>query len=152
MNFLCRYDYGIKFLCGVLLFIPSVQVKDRIPILDSNMPISTSSSVLENAGQHIQILDAVQDSYGGVTVKIDKPMDSKVFASVLRTSLSYWRQQVIGLIILNQYKENLSFFFFFTACDSNILQGKRGVWIKLPIQLANLVEPTVKVSKHNLSY
>lgn len=27
-----------------------------------------------------------------------------------------------------------------------VLQGKRGVWIKVPIELVNLVEPAVKVS------
>ncbi|KAJ0112242.1 hypothetical protein Patl1_01825 [Pistacia atlantica] len=75
------------------------------------MSNSTSSSSLEKQ----LVLDADEDSYGGVTVNMEKPMDSKVFTSVLRTSLSYWRQQ-----------------------------GKRGVWIKLPIHLANLVEPTVQ--------
>lgn len=37
------------------------------------------------------------------------------------------------------------FQFFSTALTFIILQGKKGVWIKMPIQLANLVEPAVKV-------
>ncbi|KAJ0044837.1 hypothetical protein Pint_06181 [Pistacia integerrima] len=55
------------------------------------MSNSTSSSSLEKQ----LVLDADEDSYGGVTVNMEKPMDSKVFTSMLRTSLSYWRQQVL---------------------------------------------------------
>lgn len=33
-----------------------------------------------------------------------------------------------------------------------LVQGKRGVWIKLPIELVSLVEPAVKVSYENFSY
>lgn len=44
-----------------------------------------------------------------------EPMDSDLFASVLRASTSEWRQQ-----------------------------GKKGIWIKLPIKLVNLVEAAVK--------
>ncbi|KAJ6673957.1 NUDIX HYDROLASE RELATED [Salix viminalis] len=42
-------------------------------------------------------------------------MDCNVYVHLLRASTTQWRKQ-----------------------------GKKGVWIKLPIQLANLVEPTVK--------
>ncbi|KAK0590335.1 hypothetical protein LWI29_025523 [Acer saccharum] len=65
--------------------------------------------------QNIELLSSVEDLHGGVTVEIKELMDSKLFASMLGTSLSHWRQQ-----------------------------GKRGVWIKLPIEFSNLVEPTVK--------
>ncbi|XP_065017466.1 nudix hydrolase 2-like isoform X3 [Musa acuminata AAA Group] len=43
------------------------------------------------------------------------PMDSRTFAFSLRASLEIWRQQ-----------------------------GKKGVWVKLPIELSNLVQPTVE--------
>ncbi|KAK1567747.1 hypothetical protein Q3G72_016145 [Acer saccharum] len=69
----------------------------------------------ETEVQNIEFLSSVEDLHGGVTVEIKEPMDSKLFASMLGTSLSHWRQQ-----------------------------GKRGVWIKLPIEFSNLVEPTVK--------
>ncbi|KAF8080526.1 hypothetical protein N665_0936s0005 [Sinapis alba] len=54
------------------------------------------------------------DNYDGVTVTMEEPMDAEVFTARLRASLSHWRQE-----------------------------GKRGIWIKLPLALANLVEPTV---------
>ncbi|XP_054817307.1 nudix hydrolase 2-like [Prosopis cineraria] len=44
-----------------------------------------------------------------------KPLDSEVFSSMLDASISYWRQQ-----------------------------GKKGVWIKLPLELSNLVEAATK--------
>ncbi|KAI9394328.1 hypothetical protein POPTR_005G077500v4 [Populus trichocarpa] len=65
--------------------------------------------------QQIGLLNAVNDKYGGVVVDMKEPMDFHIYVPLLRASISQWRQQ-----------------------------GKKGVWIKLPIQQANLVEPTVK--------
>src|SRR5574337_931128 len=46
---------------------------------------------------------------------MDKPMNAEVFVPILRASIAHWKQQ-----------------------------GKKGVWFKLPIGLANLVEAVVK--------
>ncbi|KAJ6705816.1 NUDIX HYDROLASE 7 [Salix purpurea] len=69
----------------------------------------------EKTFQQIGLLNAVEDSYGGVKVDVEEPMDCNAYVHLLRASTTQWRKQ-----------------------------GKKGVWIKLPIQLANLVEPTVK--------
>ncbi|KAJ9687041.1 hypothetical protein PVL29_015767 [Vitis rotundifolia] len=69
----------------------------------------------ENNVQQIELLTGTEDSYGGVRVEIKNRMDSDVFGDVLRASISQWRQK-----------------------------GTKGVWIKLPIQHANLVEAAVK--------
>ncbi|KAK4846802.1 hypothetical protein QYF36_022085 [Acer negundo] len=69
----------------------------------------------ENEVENIELLSSIENAHGGVTVEMKEPMDSKLFASKLGTSLSYWIQQ-----------------------------KKRGVWIKLPIEFSNLVEPAVK--------
>ncbi|CAA0837195.1 Nudix hydrolase 2 [Striga hermonthica] len=62
------------------------------------------------------VLEAVNDDHGGVIVEMTNgPLDAASYVPLLRTSLSHWRRQ-----------------------------GKRGIWIKLPIELANLIEPTVK--------
>ncbi|CAL5405320.1 unnamed protein product [Camellia sinensis] len=71
--------------------------------------------VAENGVQQVELLAAVNDDHGGVIVEMKEPMDSEVFLSRLRASISKWK-----------------------------LQGKKGVWIKLPIGLVNLVEPAVK--------
>ncbi|KAJ8540386.1 hypothetical protein K7X08_030305 [Anisodus acutangulus] len=66
-----------------------------------------------------RILAAKEDDHGGVIVEMtNEPLDPSVFGSLLRASLSHWRQQ-----------------------------GKKGVWIKLPIELVTLVEPAVKVRR-----
>jgi 8-oxo-dGTP pyrophosphatase MutT (NUDIX family) len=62
-----------------------------------------------------ELLQAVNDAHGGVIVDVKEPLSPAVFHSKLKASLSRWKQQ-----------------------------GKKGVWIKLPIQLANLVESAVK--------
>ncbi|OMO64693.1 hypothetical protein COLO4_31937 [Corchorus olitorius] len=85
----------------------------------SASPNSTPVNVIaENEEQFrdFKLLNAVNDRYGGVIIEITEPMDSALFASLLRASIAQWRHQ-----------------------------GKKGVWIKLPIQHANLVEAAVKV-------
>ncbi|GAA0167106.1 nucleotide phosphatase [Lithospermum erythrorhizon] len=81
---------------------------------------------MENSKVHAQVLlgteyneqlvlDGKDDLYGGLMVEINQPMDSNQFANRLTSSIIKWRQQ-----------------------------GKKGIWIKLTIQYANLVESAVK--------
>jgi hypothetical protein len=44
--------------------------------------------------QQAEQLNPVNDSYGGVIVNVEQPMDSKVYSTLLRASMSQWRQQV----------------------------------------------------------
>ncbi|XP_039005759.1 nudix hydrolase 10-like [Hibiscus syriacus] len=76
--------------------------------------MSTSASALAIEKQ-VELLTGVEDNYEGIILEMEKYMDSDAFLSLLRASLSQWKQQ-----------------------------GKRAVWIKLPIEFVNLVEPTVK--------
>lgn len=69
----------------------------------------------ETRAKEIELLDGCEDAYGGVNVDMKEPMEPEVFAHMLRASLSQWRRQ-----------------------------GMEGVWIKLPIQLSNLIDATVK--------
>ncbi|KAG4143018.1 hypothetical protein ERO13_D06G163300v2 [Gossypium hirsutum] len=75
----------------------------------------TSTPMNVNENEEQGLLDAINDRYGGLIVEVTQPMDSALFASVLSASMAQWRQQ-----------------------------GKRGVWIKLPIQHVNLVEAAVQ--------
>lgn len=77
--------------------------------------ISSSSSVEDISSQQINILKAADDLYGGVRVEMKEPIDYNDFDTLLRTSISHWREQ-----------------------------GKKGIWLKLPLELANLVEAAVK--------
>ncbi|XP_055824908.1 nudix hydrolase 2-like isoform X2 [Solanum dulcamara] len=71
--------------------------------------------LVQNAVKKVQLLPAVNDEHGGVIIELEKPMDPNVFHNMLRSSLRQWK-----------------------------LQGKKGVWITLPIELVNLVETAVK--------
>ncbi|XP_056685782.1 nudix hydrolase 2 [Spinacia oleracea] len=73
------------------------------------------SGLMRVQGRQLQLLSATEDEHRGLHVDMQDPMDSHLFASSLRSSLSYWTQL-----------------------------GKRAVWIKLPIQHNNLIEAAVK--------
>lgn len=74
-----------------------------------------SSLVMADKAEEVEHLTAVNDNHGGVIIELKAPMDPRAFTRSLRASISNWRQQ-----------------------------GIRGVWIKLPIELANLVQPAVE--------
>ncbi|KAL4562522.1 hypothetical protein LXL04_034729 [Taraxacum kok-saghyz] len=62
------------------------------------------------------ILAGEDDEHGGVIVEMStEPIDPVMFTCLLKSSMMHWKQQ-----------------------------GKRGIWIKLPIELVNLIEPVVK--------
>lgn len=73
-----------------------------------------TDQVCENGIEHAELLPEIDDDHGGVIVDMKEAMDSEVFVTSLRASISKWRQQ-----------------------------GKKGIWIKLPIGLVNLVEPAI---------
>ncbi|KAJ6304571.1 hypothetical protein OIU77_018264 [Salix suchowensis] len=71
--------------------------------------------LVENEVQQVKLLDSVNDDHGGVIVELSEAMDLKVFALMLKASIALWRSQ-----------------------------GKRGVWIKIPIELIYLAAAAVK--------
>ncbi|KAL4566916.1 hypothetical protein LXL04_031042 [Taraxacum kok-saghyz] len=76
---------------------------------------SVDQTSIKNGTENVQQLSATNDDFGGVMVVMDEHMDSDVFRTLLQTSMSQWK-----------------------------LQGKKGVWIKLPIKNSNLVDAAVK--------
>ncbi|KAI4338451.1 hypothetical protein MLD38_023509 [Melastoma candidum] len=63
-----------------------------------------------------RVLDSYDDEYGGVVVNPDRlPAEPDAFVPLLRDSLSHWK-----------------------------IQGKKGVWLKLPLELSELVPIAVK--------
>ncbi|KAG2613005.1 nudix hydrolase 2-like [Panicum virgatum] len=79
---------------------------------------STSSTVaaeLAVAERNVEQLPFVNDKHGGVIIEMVTPMDPGVFSASLKAALAKWREQ-----------------------------GIRGVWIKLPITLSNLITPAVE--------
>ncbi|OAO92980.1 NUDT2 [Arabidopsis thaliana] len=80
-----------------------------------SMSASSSSTNPMSREDATTLLPSVQDKYGGVMTEMTHPMDPSLFSTLLRSSLSTWT-----------------------------LQGKKGVWIKLPKQLIGLAETAVK--------
>ncbi|GKC76333.1 NUDIX hydrolase 8-like protein [Tanacetum coccineum] len=80
----------------------------------TNTPISNRS--IPFTENQILLLDAFDDEYGGVIVNPEKlPFDTNLFASVLHSSVSIWRTQ-----------------------------GKKGIWLKLPLEKCDFVPIAVK--------
>ncbi|WCJ25827.1 hypothetical protein M5689_007686 [Euphorbia peplus] len=66
--------------------------------------------------ENVEVLDAFDDEYGGVVVDSNRlPESSDVFASSLHISVSHWK-----------------------------LMGKKGIWLKLPLERSELVPISVK--------
>lgn len=83
--------------------------------ISNHSPSSSLSPLLSDEGEKVELLAAVNDDYEGVIVEMRAPLDSGAFLASLKASISHWRQQ-----------------------------GKRGIWLKLPIEFANLVQPAVE--------
>ncbi|XP_040361913.1 uncharacterized protein LOC112202300 isoform X4 [Rosa chinensis] len=79
------------------------------------MSVSVNSSDQVCENGTAELLPATNDDHGGVIVDMKDAMEPQAFRALLRASIVQWR-----------------------------LQGKKGVWIKLPIELVNLVEMVVK--------
>ncbi|KAL0693253.1 hypothetical protein Bca4012_060433 [Brassica carinata] len=87
----------------------------RNRFMSASSSFSADPMAGEEANGGVTLLPAVEDKYGGVMTEMSRPMDPSAFSSLLRSSLSNWT-----------------------------LQGKKGVWIKLPRQLIGLAETAVK--------
>ncbi|KAL6195942.1 hypothetical protein ACLB2K_031559 [Fragaria x ananassa] len=81
--------------------------------------MSVSVNSSEQVCENVELLPATNDDHGGVIVDVKDATEPQAFLSLLRASIAQWRQQ-----------------------------GKKGVWIKLPIELVNLVETVVKEGFH----
>ncbi|KAG6744490.1 hypothetical protein POTOM_051122 [Populus tomentosa] len=150
---------------SVLVF--GIWVRARIAVGASSMAVLVCSKsgmeqvLVENEEvQQVKLLDSVNDDFGGVIVELSEAMDLKVFASMLKASIALWRSQcavidsefgVLGGIGERPIR-NLSYRAYalrnlksaLHGQLKSVFRGKRGVWIKVPIQLVNLVEAAVK--------
>lgn len=76
----------------------------------------TNGSNLSLLGGDIKVLDAFDDEYGGVVINAERlPSNPNAFASILHSSLSHWK-----------------------------MKGKKGIWLKLPLERSELVPIAVK--------
>lgn len=60
--------------------------------------MSTPEQVCANGNgvEHVELLlPATNDDHGGIVVEMEEAMDSEVFVTLLRASISEWRRQVV---------------------------------------------------------
>eukprot|EP00262_Sarcandra_glabra_P009245 TRINITY_DN2333_c0_g3_i1.p1 TRINITY_DN2333_c0_g3~~TRINITY_DN2333_c0_g3_i1.p1 ORF type:complete len:250 (+),score=50.53 TRINITY_DN2333_c0_g3_i1:71-820(+) len=95
--------------------VTSVNPFDIRSMSISATPSSVMTPTFSDNGEEVELLSAVEDTHGGVIVEMKTPMDYGAFVSSLKASISQWREQ-----------------------------GEKGIWIKLPIELSNLVQATVE--------
>ncbi|KAI3492894.1 hypothetical protein L1887_42389 [Cichorium endivia] len=50
---------------------------------------------MENGVENVQQLPAFDDDFGGVMVKMEEHVDSDVFRTLLKTSMTQWKLQVL---------------------------------------------------------
>lgn len=92
-------------LIVVFFFFIGVKVERSIPWVIRAMSTSSSSVsdmalLLSNNGVAVNLLDAIQDGYDGVTINMEASMEPEAFVCCLRASIQEWRQQVIIIIYL----------------------------------------------------
>lgn len=87
------------------------------------------------------LLEALEDEYGGMVVDADRlPSDAGVFARSLAASLFCWKSAVRRHVcqINCHAKCHLCLSIFLS-------QGKKGVWLKLPLDRSEFIPLAVKV-------
>ncbi|KAL5551396.1 hypothetical protein UlMin_001572 [Ulmus minor] len=76
----------------------------------------TNGAISNLCSIEMRVLEAIDDEYGGILVNPEKlPVHPKAFAFILRSSLSQWK-----------------------------MKGKKGIWLKLPVDRCELVPIAVK--------
>ncbi|KAJ1386468.1 NUDIX hydrolase domain [Sesbania bispinosa] len=132
-----RHKVGVRFStqfkCRRGLFLKTYCASDETYLADKavissvgsdNLAVETSSHHINGINgssssfyhRNLRVLDAFDDDYGGVVIDPNRiPANPYAFAPVLRLSLSQWKKM-----------------------------GKKGIWLKLPLEKSDLVPIAVK--------
>ncbi|XP_058757671.1 nudix hydrolase 8-like [Vicia villosa] len=129
-----RHKFGVtysnQFNCNRGLFLKSYSASDESYLTDKGVvysvgsddfaALTTSSNSINGSTSSLYyrnlILGAFDDEYGGVVIDPNRlPQNSYAFASMLCLSLSHWKKL-----------------------------GKKGIWLKLPLEKSDLVPIAVK--------
>lgn len=84
------------FVLLVILFSKGLGLHCSVRLRAMSALVSSSSAPLaEREVQQVKLPDGIIDKHGGVIVEMNAAMDPQLFASLLRNSVPYWREQVI---------------------------------------------------------
>lgn len=99
-----------EIFCFLILSGRSTQCRLGI-FLTIRSSMSSSTSTASSVQQVGRILEGRNDNHGGVIVEMtSEPLDPVVFVSLLKASLSHWRQQVLFILALIITQTQLLFF------------------------------------------
>lgn len=79
-------------------FVVKIKVTTPYPIKHMASSTSSMSKATQAVGRELQqckLLTSTNDKYDGVIVEMDEPMDPITFISILRASISNWKQLVV---------------------------------------------------------
>ncbi|CAL0312297.1 unnamed protein product [Lupinus luteus] len=132
-----RHKFGVRFSthfnCRRRLFLRTYDASDKTclsnkavisSVSPDNFAAETSPYIINGINgsslslysRNLRVLDAFDDEYGGVLIDPDRlSANPSVFAPMLRFSLSHWKKM-----------------------------GKKGIWLKLPLEQSDLVPIAVK--------
>lgn len=86
-----------NFFFSLYLFVCLCRPLDLIYC--ESVSILGNSTPIENGVNHVKLLPASNDDHEGVIVYMKEPMEPDVFLTLLRASLSLWRQQVFVTLV-----------------------------------------------------
>lgn len=70
-----------------------------------SVSVNSSDQVCENGTDHVELLPATNDAHGGVIVDMTEAMDPQAFLTLLRASISQWRQEVLLSYTFNRFHQ-----------------------------------------------
>ncbi|KAL9326743.1 hypothetical protein ACSQ67_007388 [Phaseolus vulgaris] len=155
-----RHKVGVKlsshFKCRRGLFLRTYSGSDNAyftnkvvssSVGQDNLAAETSSRRINGTNgssasfyhRNLRVLDAFDDEYGGVVIDSDRiPSNPYTFASLLRLSLFQWKKMTAFVCAVKASISKL----YIKISDN--LQGKKGIWLKLPLEQSDLVPVAVK--------
>ncbi|KAJ1394074.1 NUDIX hydrolase domain [Sesbania bispinosa] len=155
--------FSTQFKCRRGLYLRTYSASDETYLADKAVISSVGSDnhAVETSSHHIngingssssfyhrnlRVLDAFDDDYGGVVIDPNRiPANPYAFAPVLRLSLSQWKKMNGSSHVRSQHDKGIILHMKNLTFElSDDLQGKKGIWLKLPLEKSDLVPIAVK--------
>ena len=85
--------FFLLLVLGVFLLVSMTSIVIGTVVNSGSSPTAVAR-VHENGCQFVELLPATNDDHGGVIVDMKEAVEPLTFATLLRASVSHWKQQV----------------------------------------------------------
>lgn len=107
--------------------------------------VSTTNTSLFRTSE---VLDAYEDVYDGVIVDPESlPSSANAFSAILQASISHWKLKVVYMFCLASQLLVCQCWQMTQIAIAWKLQGKKGIWLKILEEQADLVPIALRVSR-----